>query len=245
MKKIFTLAAALVLSVSLFAYPPQTRLTISTNSKYKVSVIIDGNTYNYTKDANNDDELIVNDLQGGYHTVKIYQQNNNRSKWGNFYNRNRQVLFEGNVYVKPQYHTDISINRFGKAFIDEKLITAGYEDEDNDNRYNNNGNRNYDNSRFAQAMDGRAFEQFKQTIDIAPSDNSKLAIAKQIIAVNYFTSAQVRDLVQLFSYENSKLDIAKYSYTYTLDKGNYFVVNDALAYAGSKEELARYLQQRR
>src|SRR5437868_13150888 len=52
-----------------------------------------------------------------------------------------------------QYFVDIVINRFGKAFIDEQLMTAGnyYGDDDDDdwgnddNNNNNNNNSGYGN----------------------------------------------------------------------------------------------------
>src|SRR5205085_8569958 len=103
------------------------------------------------------------------------------------------------IYIKPRYHVDITINRFGKAFVDERQMGAGYDEED----YDVNNDNGYD-----QAMNARAFEQFKQTIRTESFDNAKLIMAKQTISRNYFNASQVREIVELFSFENSKLDIA-------------------------------------
>ena len=110
----------------------------------------------------------------------------------------------------------------------------------NDGQYNNNNNQ-YNN----QGMNAQSFEQFKQSLHNEFFDNTKLTIAKQTISSNYFTSQQVKEIVQQFNYENSKLDIAKYAYQYTLDKGAYFLVNDALGYSSSKDELNAYVQSKR
>jgi uncharacterized protein YxeA len=224
MKKISILALSLILSLSLLAYPPQAKLTISSHLKNAVAIVVDGK--NYTAN-NSHDDMMINNLQAGHHTIKIYQQNG----------RSRQLVYNGKLNVKPQYHVNITINRFGKTFIDERKMTA--EDDDNDNNY---GSWDINNR---QEMSAGAFTQFKKSISNVSFDNSKQNIAKQTIAANYLSAAQVKEIVQLFSFESSKLEIAKFSYAYTLDKGNYFLVNDALTYSTSKDELAKYLLQQK
>ena len=59
---------------------------------------------------------------------------------------------------------------------------------------------------------------------------------------NQFLSDQVKHMMQLFSFENARLDLAKYAYGNTSDQRNYFVVYDALSYSSSKEQLAQYLK---
>ena len=62
---------------------------------------------------------------------------------------------------------------------------------------------------------------------------------------NYFTTVQVKEIVQLFSFENSKLDIAKHAYKNTIDKGNYFTVADCFTFSNNKDELMRYIREYR
>lgn len=249
MKTFFTFIMVLLTTLSSFAQPNETsrrpynyrgKLSISTIINEPVKVLIDGNCYNSNA---SDDMIMVNDIRAGYHSVKIYRQKKYRHTNNNDgqFNRNAQLIYEGNLYVKPQYHVDVVINRFGKAFIDERQMDAGYYDE-NDEEHGGWDNNN-DNS--MQAMSSRVFEQFKQVIRNESFDNTRLVTAKQTIAANYFSSAQVKEIVELFSFENSKLDISKYSYKYTVDKNNYFILNDAFAYSSSKEELARFIQEYR
>jgi len=148
-----------------------------------------------------------------------------------------QLVYENNLYIKPQYHIDISINRFGRAFMDEKKMNQAYYAAYNEDEQDWGGNDN-----DMQPMNSRSFEQFKTTLRNESFDNTKLAVARQTIAANYLSAAQVKEVVQLFGFENSKLDIAKYSYKYTIDKNNYFLLNDAFAFSSSKEDLARYIQ---
>lgn len=240
MKKIFTLISALAITLSLFAQQDESarkagnylsRLSVSTASNKPVRVLIDGNSYN-GRNSNND--ILVSDIRPGYHSIKVYQQQNNR--YGRK-NNNMQLVYENNLYVKPQYHIDISINRFGRAFMDEKQMNQAYYAAYNEDEQDWGGNDN-----DMQPMNSRSFEQFKTTLRNESFDNTKLAVARQTIAANYLSAAQVKEVVQLFGFENSKLDIAKYSYKYTIDKNNYFLLNDAFAFSSSKEDLARYIQ---
>lgn len=108
------------------------------------------------------------------------------------------------------------------------------DDRTNDDpRYDNDYNRAMSITDFAQAKESLRREWF---------ENNRLATAKQIIDQNYFTSQQVKELMLLFTFENNRLDIAKYAYGKTVDKGDYFVVNDAFTF-NSKEKLNEYIRE--
>lgn len=232
MKKFSTLLTALILSISLFAFSPQSMLSISNNTKYRVIVTIDNRRFT----GENSNDVMLKDIDAGYHTIKISREKYNRNGSRNPFNNNQQTVYSGNVYVKPGFHVDITINRFGKAFIDERKIPSTWYDEEDEN---NNWNH-HDHS--GQAMNAKDFSQFKQTIYNESFESTKLAMARPTISKNYFTSAQVKEIVDLFSFENSKLDIAKSAYRNSIDKNNYFVVSDALSFSSSKEELAKFLE---
>ena len=48
----------------------------------------------------------------------------------------------------------------------------------------------------------------------------------------------------MFSFEDSKLDFAKYAYERTYDIDNYYKVNDAFTFESSVDELNEYIQAR-
>lgn len=236
MKKTFTLLTALCLSVILFG---QSKLSITNSGNGGLRVMVDGRKYS----AGNN-PIMINNLQSGNHTVKIFRAGNDRYRIpGNNRNGGYQLIYSSNLFVKQQYHVDITINRFGKAFVDEQLISGGYYEDDEDWGVDNNDQ--YYDSYSKRAMDKTSFEQLKKAIANESFDNTRTAVAKQYVAVNYFSSAQVKQLVELFSFENSRLDIAKYAYDYTVDKGNYFMVNDAFSFSTSKESLMDYIKNRK
>ena len=123
----------------------------------------------------------------------------------------------------------------------------GNDDRDNrDNRDYDNDHKNddprYDNN-YSQAMTNNDFAQAKESLRREWFENTRLETAKQIIDRSYFTSQQVREMVLLFTFENNRLDIAKYAYGKTVDKGNYFVINDAFTFNNNKEALKEYIRQ--
>lgn len=91
-------------------------------------------------------------------------------------------------------------------------------------------------------MDNRDFNQAKETLRNEWFENTRVTSAKQIISANYFTSQQVKELLQLFTFENNKLELAKLAYSRSTDRNNYYLVNDVFTYSNSKDELARYIR---
>ena len=85
------------------------------------------------------------------------------------------------------------------------------------------------------------FETLKSSISSKSFEDSKLAIAKQVVESNCLLASQVKEVMMLFSFEDSKLDFAKYAYTRTFDTGNYFKVNDAFTFESSISALTTYI----
>lgn len=86
------------------------------------------------------------------------------------------------------------------------------------------------------------FDQAKSSISSKSFEDSKLTIARQIIQTNCLLSSQVKEILLLFSFEDTRLDFAKYAYAYTLDLGNYYKINDAFTFKSSIDELNNYIQ---
>ncbi|MCF8373738.1 MAG: DUF4476 domain-containing protein [Bacteroidales bacterium] len=94
-------------------------------------------------------------------------------------------------------------------------------------------------------MDPGSFQSAKSSIQSKSFEDSKMTLAKQIIRSNCLSVAQVKEIMLLFSFEDTRLDFAKFAYRYTCDIGNYFMVNDAFTFESTIEELDEYIQQQR
>ena len=245
MKNIFTLLLVTV-SASAFAYDGG-KLTITVPSSKNIQVYVDGRAY-----QDNDNTIVLNNIQAGNHSITIYKNSRNANANNGNYGRNNQrdkknyrgeVLYSSNVYVRPSYHVDVMINRFGKALVDERAINGNYQNDDDDwydtgsanGGYNNGG---YNNG-YHQAMSDYDFNQLVQKI--RSQWLGKQAAARDALNNNYFNTNQVRQVLQIFSSESDKLELAKLSYRNTVDQQNFRQLYDLFSYQ-SQSELDRYIR---
>ncbi len=88
------------------------------------------------------------------------------------------------------------------------------------------------------------FKEMLRAVKRESFDNTRKQVAQQILASGrkLFLSAQVKQLVDAFDFEPTKLEVAKYAYEHTYDPEKYFLVNETFSFDHSKQELARYIQ---
>lgn len=91
-------------------------------------------------------------------------------------------------------------------------------------------------------MSNNDFESAKKSIASKGFDETRLTLAKQIIGSNCLLCSQIKEMMELMSFEATKLDLAKYAWHHNLDKGNYYKLNDAFSFESSIEELNKYTQ---
>ena len=94
-------------------------------------------------------------------------------------------------------------------------------------------------------MSPTEFSEMKASIASKSFEETKITITKQVMDSRCMFVSQVKDLLKLFSFEESKLDIAKYAYDHTYDLGNYYKLNDAFTFSSSTDELNDYIKSRR
>lgn len=119
---------------------------------------------------------------------------------------------------------------------------GGYGDHDNRNSHSDWDHDQHGGGYYPpQPMCQADFQALLHTIDSKSFESTKLDIAKQALSTQYVTSDQVKVLLGLFWFDSSKLDLAKYAYTHTLDPQRYFVVNDAFTFESSISSLINYI----
>ena len=91
-------------------------------------------------------------------------------------------------------------------------------------------------------MGEKDFESAKASIKSKSFDDSKLTLAKQIIGSNCMLCSQIKELMLLITFEQTRLDLAKFAWSHNLDRGNYYKLNDAFTFESSIDELNTYTQ---
>lgn len=238
MTRIFTLFALSLFSLLSVAVSGQSRLSIASTNNAPLRVMVDGNKYRTGSNA-----VMISNLKDGYHSIKVYQlrnaPNNRRAPQGNMQGGGYQLVYSANLLLRSRYHTDITINRFGKAFVDDQLMGNNYYDEEDDDWGDMPGNRN---ERRDEAMDGNSFEQLKATLKGESFEDNRKSVAKMAIQGNFFKTAQVKELVSLFTFDDNRLEMAKFAYDNTIDKNNYYLLNSVFSFSSAKEALAQFIQ---
>lgn len=90
-------------------------------------------------------------------------------------------------------------------------------------------------------MNSTDFAKAKESVKSKSFEDSKLTVAKQILNTNCLSSLQVKEIMQQFTYEETKLDWAKFAWGKTTDRSNYFQLNDVFQHESSITELNNYI----
>lgn len=249
MKKIFTLLTAALVTLTSFAERADGRITITDLSKKQLWIEVDGKRY-----VDRDREIVIDNLRPGLHTVQVFTQER-FTDWRGIFDRNgrKQFLYNSTVHVKPKKEVCITINRFGQVKVEERKIKGRDRDDDwdrdRDRDYDGNQGRGYERDNdydyTRSAMDARSFEMLKGALSRENFEKTRMEIAKNQIDRNNFSTMQVREMVLLFAFESNKLDLAKYAYSHTVDKNNYFQLYNVFSFSSSKDELAEYIRRYR
>jgi hypothetical protein len=92
-----------------------------------------------------------------------------------------------------------------------------------------------------QKMQDQAFNAARESIELGSYESRKLKRMKQLVDVNYLLCSQLTELMQLLSFESSKLELALYAYPKAYDQVNYIELNNELKRQGSKTELTQFI----
>lgn len=106
--------------------------------------------------------------------------------------------------------------------------------------FNNNTNNNSGNC--WQAMGAMDFSNAKKAVKSESFEENKIQVAQQFTKNNCLTVNQITEVLGAFTFEETKLEYAKYAYDFCYDKANYYQLNSAFTFSNSKDELNEFLK---
>ena len=243
MKRIFTILICTFLASSSFAAAINAgRLSITGTGNSALSVVVDDRQYERITGT-----ITLDDLSSGYHQVKVYEVKNNKRN-SRRPDRGR-LVYSSRLLIKPYYHVNLTVRPSGEVNIFEEQINqrgrdprnGGWNGRPGDGR-DNHPNYPGNGGNYYQPMTDRMLQSAKETIRRESFDKDKAAMAKQIISNNTLYASQVKEIMQLFAFDDAKLDFAKFAYSRTTDRNNYFIIYDMFAFRTNKENLMNYVQ---
>lgn len=152
-----------------------------------------------------------------------------------------QIPFVQNEWYIDQLITNNYPNQYPPNYYPNNYPNQPHQQPDWNHQHNsnNNGWNNY------YGMDENSFKQLKSTVNNSVFDVDKIQVAKSVLAKNYITSAQAKELLSLINFESNRLTLAKFCYDKTLDQQNYFTVYDTFTFSSSVNELSDYISKQR
>lgn len=93
-------------------------------------------------------------------------------------------------------------------------------------------------------MTPRDFTAAMSTIKGQSFEDTRLKTAKQVIAANCLNVDQIIQIANTFSFEDNKLEFAKFAYDYCIEPRNYFKLNGIFTFSSNVDELSDYVQSR-
>jgi len=235
MKTISTLLTFFLLTTTGFVngFKNTASLTVKSADRSPIIVIVDGKCFDIGSNA-----IMISDLEPAYHDVKVYQQALNGSV--ELSGKDCDVLFNSSVLLKPRTSLLIAIDDCGAITMNETRMRTR-EVGDTWHRGNDDYDFKADNI-YSKAINNNEFDRVLWAIGKENFETNKMTSAEQIINANYFTTAQLKQLLGLFNFESNKLQLAKLGYDKVVDQSNYNTLSDLFSFNGSKDELARCIR---
>lgn len=100
------------------------------------------------------------------------------------------------------------------------------------------------NGNYGCSVPTQSMNNIKQAINDEAFSDDKMMVAKQATKNKCLTTAQVKEIANLFDFEDDKLDYAKFAYDYTYDIDNYYQINSIFDFSDSKSELNNHISNR-
>jgi hypothetical protein len=258
MKKIFTLSLGIITSIFSFAAFAPSRLTIAAEGNASIKVTVDGNRFEQQSYNNN---VVFENLQPGFHAVKVYQQIERRGFFGRRQGTEFRLVFSASVNIKPLFSTRIELNRFGNAQVidqplrggnwgrDDRRYGRGGQVYDRNNNDRDNNDRDYDwnnnHNTYNRTINDEDFFAAERVMQRENFDDARLLYAKSLVDDNYLRAEQVKELARFFSFDINRMEFAKYAYYHTIDKNNFSVVCNAFSSANSRDQLMIFIRNAR
>lgn len=91
------------------------------------------------------------------------------------------------------------------------------------------------------AMSGADYSRLQSSVKSKSFGKDQVAIGKQAVQSNCLTAEQIKGIMKIMSFDDSRLEFAQLAYPNCIDKQNFYQVNDAFAFPSSVEKLNKAL----
>lgn len=113
---------------------------------------------------------------------------------------------------------------------------GGWNNNNGGNWNNNNGGWNQGGN-YRTPMHQEDFRQLLSVIESKSFESTKQQIAMGALDSNYFTSAQIGEMLDRFTFESTKVEVAKRAYERVIDQDKFYLVYNSFTFESSITDL--------
>jgi hypothetical protein len=178
------------------------------------------------------------EIDGGKHAISILKHNYNLTTS----KVKTDVIYEGTLDLTDNmfyvYKLSSGYLSFVSVDVYSPVVSTVLPSNSQESSSNSNNNASLTTG---TAMDDATFITFITKMKDKSMDNQKLDFAKSTMKNNWFNTDQVLQMLQTFSMENNKVELAKLIWHKTTDKGSFFKIYDAFTFSSSEKSVQEYV----
>jgi hypothetical protein len=186
-------------------------------------------------------------IKAGEHRLKVYKiDDENGGAVNLIYDNTIKIQANSDIYAVIDEYNSFLVYKRKKYNMDrlypsgENVIKCGSEGKIE----NKNVNIIIIDECKYKAIKSEDFNDLKKSINNRNFESKNITIIKEAIDKNYFKSEQIKELLGYFTFEDTKLEIAKYSYKKICDVKNFHIVYDAFNFETSVTELKNFISKK-
>lgn len=201
-------------------------VNVTLNGNQNRELIVDGKTYPATAISNqsntgvaNKSTVTITDLLPGQHQLQVARTNPN--------NNRRTTVTQKTFNLRSGFDLDIVVNGNGTVQLTEKRTR----------------NRGRNNANVRTPMSTTGFNTLVQDVRRQYGNAAKVSTINNVFGnnENFFTSAQVSQLVRLVTGEANRLQLLKNAYRSVTDPENFQGLYSLLSSTAGRQEIAAYV----
>lgn len=243
MKRIFTLTLILsIATLSIFA--SSLNITLKGNQQFIIRIDCDDYYSNYGS-------VFINNINPGYHKLEIIEK-----IWNKHNQDFEKTIYNGFFTMKNNTQVLAEVSPYGFKIVSEipmrsELCIYDRKHHGNNQHKNNVGFNGYygnDIPKYGAAgfnrMSHRDFNELKASIKYATFESTKLDIALNAVKREMISTYDLVELMDLLTFESSKLSLAKAAYPNLLDPDKVYIIYRAFTFDSSIREFQRFVGNR-
>ena len=171
-------------------------------------------------------------LNPGYHHLEVYVPVAGYRGY-----ISRRLIYSGRIHIP---HNSLVNSIIDHNYRYREINNHVYHRRTPDSRHSYDHSYGYRKT----AMSYNDFNWLTESIYRASFESTRISIVSGALRNNYFTSRQILDLLNQFSFEASKVRLAKEAYHRVVDPNNFFLIYSAFSFESSIREIERYTRYR-